>query len=62
LDLGGAVATGDALGRIHDLEDPNRPALVVSPSAGLLIANRSPSRVAQGDCVAVIAHQTNRYA
>ncbi|MCA2971339.1 MAG: hypothetical protein INH43_22705, partial [Acidobacteriaceae bacterium] len=62
-DLGGAVATGDVLGRIHDLEDPNRPpALVVSPSAGLLIANRSPSRVAQGDCVAVIAHETNPYA
>ncbi|MFN9263653.1 MAG: succinylglutamate desuccinylase/aspartoacylase family protein [Acidobacteriota bacterium] len=63
VDLGGAVGKGDVLGRIHDLEDPSRePALVIAPSAGLLIANRSPSMVAQGDCVAVIAHETNPYS
>ena len=63
VELGETVAAGDVLGRILDLEDPNRePAVIVSPSAGLLIANRSPSRVAQGDCVAVIAHETHPYA
>ena len=62
-DLAAPVVPGQLLGRILDLEDPDRPPLeILSPSAGVLIANRAPSRVAQGDCVAVIAHETNPYA
>ena len=62
-DLAALVVPGQLLGRILDLEDPDRPPLeILSPSAGVLIANRAPSRVAQGDCVAVIAHETNPYA
>lgn len=62
-DLAANVHAGDLLAYLHDLEDPSRPPTEIrSPSAGILIANRAPSRVAQGDCVAVIAHETNPYA
>ena len=62
-DLAAPVAPGQLLGRILDLEDPGRPPVeIIAPSGGILIANRAPSRVAQGDCVAVIAHETNPYA
>ena len=61
-DLAEPVRPGQLLGRILNLEDPDRPPIeIISPSAGILIANRAPSRVAQGDCVAVIAHETNPY-
>jgi predicted deacylase len=58
--LGDSVAAGQPVGQIHFLERPDRqPEVVVAPSAGVLIASRSPSLVAQGDCVACIAHEVD---
>jgi N-alpha-acetyl-L-2,4-diaminobutyrate deacetylase len=57
VDVGADVATGQPLGLIHFLERPERePAVVTANSAGVLICTRGPSLVAQGDCVACIAH------
>jgi predicted deacylase len=57
VDLGADVAAGQPVGQIHFVERPDRePIPIVAPSAGVLIGCRSPSLVAQGDCVATIAH------
>ena len=54
---GQAVEAGQPVGQIHFLERPDRdPVPVVAKTAGVLIATRSPALVAQGDCVACIAH------
>lgn len=56
--LGDPVKAGEPVGLIHFIERPERePVTVVAPSDGILIASRSPSICAQGDCVAVIAHE-----
>lgn len=55
--LGEEVSAGEPVGLIHFLEQPTRPPeRVIAPTAGILVAARSPSLCAQGDCVAVIAH------
>jgi N-alpha-acetyl-L-2,4-diaminobutyrate deacetylase len=60
VDLGAEVSAGQAVGQIHFLERPDRPAEpVIAPSAGVLIATRGPSLVAQGDCAACIAHDVD---
>ncbi len=60
VDLGAEVAAGQAVGQIHFLERPDRPPVpIVAPSAGILIATRGPALVAQGDCVACIAHDVD---
>jgi predicted deacylase len=57
VDLGADVVKGETVGLIHFLERPERePVAVVAPSPGVLIGTRGPSVVAQGDCVACIAH------
>ncbi len=58
--LGASVQAGQILGAIHFLERPDRPHLdIIASSSGVLIANRAPSIVTQGDCVAVIAHEVD---
>ena len=58
--LGEDVSAGQPVGAIHFLERPDRdPVHVVANSAGVLIATRAPSIVAQGDCVACIAHDVD---
>ena len=58
--LGEDVEAGQPVGAIHFLERPDRePVQVVANSAGVLIATRAPSLVAQGDCVACIAHDVD---
>lgn len=58
--LGENVAAGQPLGAIHFVERPDRePMPVVALTSGVLIATRAPSLVAQGDCVACIAHDCN---
>jgi predicted deacylase len=58
--LGDEVTQGQTVGAIHFLERPDRdPILVRAHSAGILIATRAPSLVAQGDCVAVIAQEVD---
>jgi N-alpha-acetyl-L-2,4-diaminobutyrate deacetylase len=60
VDLGAEVGSGQPVGQIHFLERPDRPAeIVIAPSAGILIATRGPALVAQGDCVACIAHDVD---
>jgi predicted deacylase len=57
VDVGADVKSGQTVGLIHFLERPDRAAeAVVARSAGVLICTRGPSLVAQGDCVACIAH------
>jgi N-alpha-acetyl-L-2,4-diaminobutyrate deacetylase len=58
--IGDGVAAGQAVGQIHFLERPDRePVQVIAPSAGVLLATRSPALVAQGDFVACIAHDVD---
>lgn len=58
--LGEPVQAGQEVGAIHDMERPDRePVSVAAHSAGILIATRAPSIVAQGDCVACIAHEVD---
>ncbi len=58
--LGEDVAAGELVGQIHFLERPDRePVPVVANSQGVLIGCRGPSLVAQGDCVACIAHDVD---
>lgn len=58
--IGESVSAGQTVGAIHFLERPERePATVVANAAGILIATRAPSIVAQGDCVACIAHEVD---
>ncbi len=60
VDLGAAVEAGQTVGLVHFLERPDRaPVPVAAPSAGILLAARGPSLVAQGDCVACIAHDVD---
>jgi N-alpha-acetyl-L-2,4-diaminobutyrate deacetylase len=60
LPLGTDVARGQPVGLIHFLERPDRePLSVVADAAGVLLATRGPSLVAQGDCVACIAHDVD---
>ncbi len=59
-ELGRDVAAGERVGQIHFLERPERePVPIIAPSAGVLIGCRGPSLVAQGDCVACIAHDVD---
>lgn len=60
VDLGAEVKAGASVGLIHSMEDPQRtPIVIQSVSAGMLLCTRGPSRVAQGDCVACIAHDVD---
>jgi predicted deacylase len=60
VDLATEVHAGQPIGQIHFLERPDRtPVPVIAPTAGILLATRAPALVAQGDCVACIAHDVN---
>ncbi len=60
VELGEAVRRSDILGLVHSLEQPDcSPAAVVAHSDGVLVSNRGPSIVSQGDCVACLAHDTD---
>ena len=54
------VTAGQPVAAIHFIENPTRPpAVITANSAGVLLASRGPSLVAQGDCVACIAHDVD---
>lgn len=60
VDLGAEVAAGQPVGQVHFPEDPRRePIPVTAASAGILLASRGPSLVAQGDCVACVVHEAD---
>lgn len=60
VDLGATVKAGQTVGLIHFIERPDRePVEVVALTDGVLLATRGPSKVAQGDCVACIAHDVD---
>jgi len=59
VELGEDVQRGAVLGQVHFLEQPSRaPIPVLAHADGILIANRAPSLVGQGDCVACLAHDS----
>ncbi|HEY4311153.1 MAG TPA: succinylglutamate desuccinylase/aspartoacylase family protein [Pirellulales bacterium] len=63
VDLGRDVAAGELVGQIHFLERPERsPVPIQAPTAGVLLAARGPSLVAQGDCVACIGHDVDAHS
>jgi len=60
VDLGAEVSAGQPVGQIHFPERPDRLAeVVIAQTAGVLIATRGPSLVAQGDFAACIAHDVD---
>jgi N-alpha-acetyl-L-2,4-diaminobutyrate deacetylase len=60
LPLGAEAAPGQTVAQIHFLERPDRePVPIIAPTGGLLLATRGPAMVAQGDCVACIAHDVD---
>lgn len=60
VDLGREVQANQRVGQIHFIERPDRePVPVSAASAGVILASRGPSLVAQGDCVACIAHDVD---
>jgi predicted deacylase len=60
VELGEEVRCGDTLGLLHFLEQPDRiPIPVAAHADGILVSNRGPSLVIQGDCVACLAHPTD---
>ena len=60
VELGELVREGDLLGQVFNVERPDRaPTAVYAHKAGVLIANRGPSMVGQGDCVACVAHEVD---
>lgn len=60
VELGEEVKEGAVLGQVHFIERPDRaPVPVLAHADGLLISNRGPSIVAQGDCVACLGHDVD---
>lgn len=60
VNLGEVVQANQPVGQIHFVERPDRePVPVLAPTAGILLATRGPSLVAQGDCVACIVHEVD---
>lgn len=61
VDLGAHVDVGDAVGRIHFLERPDRePEVVRALTAGTVCVVRAIAPTAQGDCVVVVAREADR--
>jgi len=60
VDLGETVRVGQPLGLLHSIERPDRDPIPVTASVdGILVANRAPSLVSQGDCLGVVAQDTD---
>ena len=60
LPLGAEAGPGQTVAQIHFLERPDRePIPIIAPTGGVLLATRGPAMVAQGDCVACIAHDVD---
>ncbi len=60
VELGEPIRKGDLLGQVHFPEQPSRePVRVEAHADGLVMANRGPSMVGQGDCVACVAHDVD---
>jgi len=61
VDLGETVTPGQAVGRLHSLERPDRPPVaVLAATGGVLCTIRAIAPTQQGDCVAVIGHPCRR--
>jgi len=61
VDLGQHVEAGEAVGRIHFLERPDRaPEEVVARTAGTVCVIRAIATTEKGDCVAVVAREVDR--
>jgi predicted deacylase len=55
LELGDHTESGQMVGRIHNIEHPERaPEGVTAQSSGILFARRSVPLTSQGECVAVL--------
>lgn len=61
VDLGQHVDAGDAVGRIHFLERPDRePEVVHALTEGIVCTVRAIAPTRQGDCVVVVAREADR--
>ncbi len=61
LELGDHVESGQMLGRIHNIEHPERaPEAVTAQSSGILFARRSVPLTSQGECVAVLTRPVDK--
>lgn len=61
LELGDHADSGQTIGRIHDIEHPERdPEEVSAQSSGILFARRSVPLTSQGECLAVITRRAER--
>lgn len=61
VDLGDQVRQGQAVGRIHFIERPDRaPAEVIAQSAGTVCVVRAIATIRQGDCITVVGQRCSR--
>jgi predicted deacylase len=63
VDLGQTVEVGDVVGRIHQIDHPERePELVRAKTPGVVCTIRAIAPIDQGDCVCVIGRESTREA
>jgi predicted deacylase len=61
VDLGQPVQPGDVVGRIHQIEHPDRePELVRAKTPGIVCVIRAIATIEQGDCLCVIGRESSR--
>jgi predicted deacylase len=61
VDLGDQVREGQAVGRIHFIERPDRaPVDVIAQSAGTVCVVRAIATIGQGDCITVVGQRCSR--
>lgn len=59
IELGQEIERGEALGQIHFVDQPQRiPDDIIAQRNGTVLGIRSPSTVAVGDCVVLVAEET----
>ncbi len=62
VEPGHEVAAGDVIARIHDIDAPAAaPARYTAPSHGLIAHRHDAGQIARGDCLCVIATETDEF-
>jgi N2-acetyl-L-2,4-diaminobutanoate deacetylase len=61
VDIGSEISAGDPIGRVHFFEDACAPAVTYCASkSGILLSRHFPGLIKKGDCMAVIAQDSDR--